>query len=281
MTMHDWFNFSDRDVSPYNPISDPWITVERLWQIKSGEFEALDWQEEDWLIRSALVPVDELSDAARNIFSAHELSFSIGWDAEDEFDFGVSAFYSNLHLYPITRFLKHPISQECDIELANKFLTYHDLQKRNQTQYFHPIDDILVAKAYIDSHEFYEDSERVLIHIDYLRDFLAATKMGLLISVIADRFANANTEEELEINHLDEYQIDDFTWIRTGIHTPKFTHHEYYRGRSTLRRNFVIEPYERPKYERNPWPYYGENLFTEEEYPQFIINSEGEKRTLP
>jgi hypothetical protein len=256
--------------------------VERFWQNESGEVDAMDWKKEEWLIKSALVPIEELGSIIETNLSPHDLSFRIGWNTQNEFDFGSSIQHGEFHLYPLIRFSKHPISQRHDIGLTNNFLNYHALQKRNQTDYIHPIDDILVAEVCLDNHEIYEDSGRVSIYIDYLRDFLAATRKGVIISIIADRFSTAETEEKLGISHLEEFQLDDYTWIRTDIHSPQITHSEFYRGRSTLRRNIAIEPYERPKYERNPWPYYGEDLFAEEEdYPQFIINSQGEKRTLP
>ncbi|MEQ9481001.1 hypothetical protein [Coleofasciculus sp. F4-SAH-05] len=135
-------------------------------------------------------------------------------------------------------------------------------------------------KPNLDSHKTYDPTDRVIIHRDYLRDFLSALGMGLLISVTADRFANAATEEELEIEPSENKQIDELTWISTNIHTPDFTKHSSFRGRSILRRNFIIEPYDRPKFERSPWYFFGEDPIQESELPSFIVNDEGKRQAL-
>jgi hypothetical protein len=252
MTLYDWFQYSDRDKPPYNPTIDTTITIERFWQDEVSEFSSSDWRREEWLIRSALVPINQLNDAAVKIVSPHYLSFEIGWNSEDKFSFGGYAQYGNVRLYPLTLLIKHPISQEYTIELSREFITYHALQKKDQSQYYHPVDNLLVAETNLDSHRIYDPTANVFIHRDYLRDFLAAVQMGLLISVVADRFANAPTEEKLELDQIEDNQIDNFTWLSTSIHTPESTRHGYLRGRSILRRNFVIEPYDRPKFERSP-----------------------------
>lgn len=104
--------------------------------------------------------------------------------------------------------------------------------------------------------------------------------MGLLISIVADRFGNAPTADELELEQVEDEQIDDFTWLSTTIHSAEFTGHGYFRGRSTLRRNFIIEPYGMPRVERSPWPYFGEIPIQEGELPRFIVDSEGKRQTL-
>ena len=119
------------------------------------------------------------------------------------------------------------------------------------------------------------------IHRDYLRDFLASINMGLLISVVADRFANAATQEALELEEFEHKEIDEFTWLSSNIHASEFTGHGYFRGRSILRRNFIIQPYDTPKFERSPWHYFGNKSVEESEAPRFIVNDEGEKKILP
>jgi hypothetical protein len=105
--------------------------------------------------------------------------------------------------------------------------------------------------------------------------------MGLLISVVADRFANSSTEEELELDQFEDNQIDEFTWLSTSLFTPEDTGYGYFRGRSILRRNFMIEPYERPKFECSPWHYFGKQPTQEAGLPNFIVNNEGKRQALP
>jgi hypothetical protein len=281
MKLRDWFQYSDREKHPYNPTTGTTITIERFWRDESSEFDAPDWRREEWLIHSALVPVDQLNTAAAKIPSPHYLTFEMGWDSEDQFSFGDYSQYGDIQLYALSRLVKHPVSQDFSVELSREFIVYHALQKRNQSQHYHPIDNILVAETNLDSHEICDPTAKVIIHRDYLRDFLSALGMGLLISVTADRFANAATEEELEIEPSEDKQIDELTWISTNIHTPEFTHHSFFRGRSILRRNFIIEPYDRPKFERSPWYYFGEQPIQESELPSFIVNDEGKRQALP
>lgn len=281
MQLHDWFQYSDREKPPYNPTIGTSIIIEGFWRNEFSEFNSPDWRREEWLIHSALVPIDQLNTAAAEIMSPHYLTFEMGWDSEDQFSFGDYSRYGEIQLYALAQLVKHPISQDFAVELSRDFITYHALQKRNPSHYYHPVDNILVAETKLDSHEIYDPTARVIIHRDYLRDYLAALGMGLLISLTADRFANAATEDELELDQIEDEQIDELTWISKNMHTPKFTHHECFRGRSILRRNFVIEPYDRPRFERSPWYYFGESVIEDSELPSFIVNDEGKRQSLP
>jgi hypothetical protein len=254
-------------------------TILQFWHTDLSKFDSPDWRREDWLIRSALVPIDKLNEAAANIPSPHDLVFEIGWD-DDKFGFGDHTKYANIPLYPLSQLRKHPISRDYTVELSREFLTYHALQVRNQTQYYHPIDNILVAQTNLESHEIYDRTAYTFIHRDYLRDFLSSLDMGLLICVAADRFANAHEKDKLDLDQIENEQIDEFTWLSTIIHSPEFTRHRYFRGRAILHRNFIITPYDKPKFDRNPWLYYGEKLNSEDEFPRFIVNDEGDKKAL-
>ncbi|MBD2653195.1 hypothetical protein H6G45_06785 [Synechocystis sp. FACHB-383] len=281
MQRRDWFQYSDREKSPYNPTIGTSITIEGFWRNEFSNFNSPDWRREELLIHSALVPIDQLNIAAAEITTPHYLTFEMGWNSEDQFSFGDYFHYGEIQLYALAQLVKHPISQDFTVELSREFITYHALQQRNPSQYYHPVDNLLVAETKLDSHEIYDPTARVIVHRDYLRDFLAALGMGLLISLTADRFANAATEDELELNQIEDEQIGELTWISTNIHTPEFTHHDCFRGRSILRRNFLIEPYDRPRFERSPWHYFGESQVEDSELPRFIVNDEGEKQSLP
>jgi hypothetical protein len=280
MKLRDWFQYSDRNNQPYNPTVGTTITIEKLWQGEASESSSSDWRLEEWLIHSFLVPTSQLNDAATKITSPAYSTFEVGWDFEDRFSFGDSARHGEVELYPLTTFLKHPITQEYTVELSREFFNYHALVRRNQYQYFHPVDNLSVAETGLDSHKLYDPSPSVVIHRDYLRDFLAATGRGLLICITADRFANAPTEQELELEQIEDTQIDEYTWLSTSIHAPEHTRQSNFRGRSILRRNLIVMPYDRPKYERNPWPYYGDKPVEEGRLPLFIVNEEGEQRNL-
>jgi hypothetical protein len=280
-TLSAWFLYSDRDTPELNPTGGQIVTLQRFWENNKSDFDSPDWRREEWQIRSALVPVDQLHSAAREISSPDDLLFEIGWGSQDLFTFGEIVSLKGITLHPLASMTKHPVTQEPGIEINPKFITYHALIRRNATQYFHPTDNISVLETKFESHEIYEPSAHVTVHRDYLRDFLAAVKMGVLVSVVADRFANAPTEAELELNVVDEVKLDDFTTLSSYIHTPEETHHGHFRGRSILRRNFAIQPYDRPRFERSPWHYFGEFRAEESELPMFIVNNEGKKQTLP
>ncbi len=281
MKLGDWFQYSDREKPPYNPTIGTTITIEGFWRNELSECNSPDWRREEWLIHSALVPVDQLNMAATEIKSPHGLTFEIGWNSDHQFSFGDYSQYGEIQLSALAQLVQHPISQDFNVELNRDFITYHALQKRNQSQHYHPIDNILVSETILDYHETYDPTARVIIHRDYLRDFLAAYGMGLLISITADRFANAVTKEELELDQIEYKQSDKLTWISTNINTPKSTHNNYFRRESIRRRNFIIEPYDNPKFERSPWYYFGEQSTEEAELPTFIVNDEGKRQVLP
>lgn len=279
MILRDWFQYSDRDRLPYNPTINTTITTEGFWRTSTNDFDSPDWRCEEWLIHSTLVPINQLY-AAAEVLSSSYLTFETGWDDVAFFDFGEYKKIREIELYPWSFVRKHPVNQELIIELRQDFITYHCLEQRSKTEYYHPLENIRVAETRVDSHQIFDPTPRVTVHRDYLRDFLAAREMGLLISIVADRFANARTETELEIDEVDNELIADFTKLSTNIHTPDFTGHGYFRGRSILHRNLIIEPYETPKVERSPWHYFGELPNREGELPRFIVNSEGDKQTL-
>jgi hypothetical protein len=279
--LHDWLQFSDRDDPNYNPTVETRITIERFWQENTGDVDSPGWQMEEWLIHSALVPTAQLSDAPTEISSISNRDFDIGWDADGKFSFGDHAQYGDISLYPLGTLRKHPISEDLKIDLNPQFVIYHALQKKNETEYYHPTDNLLVVEAKIETHKIYDPTAKITVHRDYLRDFLAAKDMGLLIFVIADRFVNALNEKDLGVDEPTEnYQIGDFTWISTNKYPVESKQGKYFRCRSILRRNFIIEPYDKPKFERTPWFYFGEIPRKESELPSFIINDEGERSTL-
>ncbi len=89
MTLHDWFQYTDRDKSLHNPIIDTMITVDRFWQgDEKGKYDSPTWQKEEWLTHSILVPIEYLKILATKKIDPQELKVSIGWNLKGEFDFG-------------------------------------------------------------------------------------------------------------------------------------------------------------------------------------------------
>lgn len=63
-----WFQYLDKDKSPYNPTVGDLITVEKFWDKKSSKYNLPDWRKEQWQISSALVPVNpHFSQAMRSL----------------------------------------------------------------------------------------------------------------------------------------------------------------------------------------------------------------------
>ena len=276
-SLKDWFLYTNRDNPQLDPTSGTNIIIERLWESEKSNIDAPDWQREEWLIRSALIPVEQLSAAFGEIPSPHYLNFELGWDQQDEFNFGNHSIYKGIDLYPLVSAIKHPTTDEYRIHLNSKFLMYHALIQPQSNQYYHPIDNIRVVDTEIETHRYLNPTAKVSVHRDYLRDFLAVIKMGLLISVVADRFANAMTEDELELIPAEDLKIDEFS----SLSAYKHAEHEHFTGRSIIRRTFVVAPYEKPRYERSPWYFFGKLQVDESRLPEFIVDNEGNRRTLP
>jgi hypothetical protein len=280
-SLRDWFLYTDRNKPQFDPTCGTNITIERLWDSEQSNIESQDWQREEWLIRSALVPVEQLSAAFGEIPSPHYLSFELGWNSQDEFSFGDHSKYRAINLYPLVLAIKHPITEEYRIQPNSKFLMYHALLELLPNQYYHPLDNVRVVDSEIETHKFLNPTARVAVHRDYLRDFLAVMKMGLLISVVADRFANTLTEDELELTPAEDVKIDDFSSLTAYKHHPESTHHGHFTGRSIIHRTYVVEPYDHPRYERSPWYFFGKLQIDKTQLPLFIVDNEGNKRTLP
>ena len=279
MALHEWLQYTDRNDQQLLPVVDIMITTNRLWESSSGEFDAQNWRREEWLIRSALIPIEQLDDAADRLVESN-LDIRPWWRSSDDFDFGEKSQINGIDIYSWIYTRVHPVSRSLIIDLRQDFIRYHGLDRVNTISYHQPIADLLVAQTEVDSHELYEATARVSVHRDYLRDYLAARKMGLLVSLVADRFANAATVEELGIGDTDYERIDERTLLATSVHSPEVTGHQYFRGRSILRRNFLVRPYDRPRVERSVWHYFGELPEENVDNPRFIINAENRRELL-
>ncbi|MEP0873197.1 hypothetical protein NDA01_25885 [Trichocoleus desertorum AS-A10] len=277
--LHSWFSYLDKNRSPYHPTVSTNILTDGFFSYEENDNHSKDWVSEEWLVRSVLVPVEQLEDAAKTL-TPHDIVFDTGWDFENNFSFGEFTNNRGFDLHPWLLTRKHPITNELIIELRRDFVIYHCLEEKQSKCYYHPLDQILVTEFKIETHKYYDPAPKSWTYCDYLQDFLSVVGMGLVICTVADRFANAEIEEELQLGQSQKEKIDELTSISKILHPAEFTAHGYYQGRSTLWRNFLVYPYQLPKVERTPWYYSGEITVQEGDLPRFIINSEGAKSNL-
>lgn len=261
------------------------ITTHRFYSESYRSTEAEDWEKEQWEISAALTPIGQLENAVTSIAQTgvSKLSFSPYWKDAETFDFAESMRLAQVELLPGVFLRKHPLTGRLMIEPRQDFTLYHTLDAQTGGKYIHPLDDMVVLKVSTEQYEFYDPQAHVSVYNDYLRDYLAARKMGLLISVVADRFAKARSDSELELEKVDLKEVGENAWIRTTIH-PAGTTYKQAMGRSSLYWLVVIKPYDYPKPQRSAWLYDEEpdtsatNL--DQNLPLFIADAEGNMVTL-
>ena len=276
-----WFSYEGCRWPPGIPGGGPTVTTNVSWGERAGEFNAADWRKEDWLVCSALIPQGETEklDEAGCVLTPHDLAVSPGWRKRDDFDFGEFCEVKGIGFHPWVITDKNPVTDDLRVQLRQDFSLYHGLEEREPGRFFHPLDGLLVAQVGKDTHQFLDPTPRVSVHTDFLRDFLAARGMALLVSIVADRFANAESAEQLELDEAENEEIDHWTWRTAIIHPPGTSMHKYWRGRAILRRHVVVEPYEKPKPERSVWPCFDLNP-RDDSLPEFVLDTEGTKGVL-
>ena len=225
----DWFLYTDRKESPYNPL-DTMVITNNHWIKEKGSMDSKEWIKEGWLTQAALVPRYNLKKIAKNLPSLDTRDFDPGWANEKYFNFGEHVKIAGITLYPWIDKWENPINEDLKINLRRDFIIYHGLEERNELEYYHPIDQVKVAKVVIEEEEFQETIPKVSVHINYLRDFLSVKKMGLLICVLADRFANIPQESMFDIEEVNYKMIGEYTWITINVFSPEDLK-PYYRRR--------------------------------------------------
>lgn len=103
----------------------------------------------------------------------------------------------DVHAWVLTR--EDPTTRALIIELRQDFVRYHALREQAVGEFIHPVEQQVVCRVRTEDVEGHEPHAFVFVLPDYLRDYLAAKKMGMLISIVADRFAHAATKDELGI----------------------------------------------------------------------------------
>lgn len=282
LSLPDWLRFKDRDESPYNPVRHDLIVTNRFTSsTRSEKAHELGSRTEEWSITSALIPKRQLARAAEKLFDS-DLSPGIGWYGTTRFGFSfgdVDRVHGiHIHAWVVTR--EDPTTGELIAELRQDFIRYHGLRVQAAGEFVHPIEQQVVCRMRTDEVEGYRPHAFVFVLPDYLRDYLAAKKMGMLISVVADRFAHAETEAELGIENRETAErIGDHTWHETIVHPPGWPHIDSWMGRGILRRNIVVEPYQKPKVARSPWPFHGEPPGRKHS-AMFIVDTEGTRARI-
>ena len=277
--LHDWFRFADRDRAPYNPLATEMIATDRFWRTDvRGSAGSPDWIAEEWAISSVLVPTAQLEQAA-DVLYGPDIGPGLGWVGDDDtFGFGEQEYQRGIETHAWV--LSWPAAEDIEtVMLRQDFLLYHALRAGGAGRYVHPIEGLVVAEVRLDAHSLHHPTPNVTVHRDYLRDYLAAKRMGLIICLVSDRFASASGEEALGLDPLVENdKIGEHTWTTrnlTGASTASVI-----VGRSTLWRNFIIAPHDRSRIDRSPWHHIGPEPTETRDAPQFILDADGNRGTL-
>jgi len=281
MNLDQWLRYEDYRTAHFNPFHGAEVSLVDFHSIQDGSYDQPTWRKEEWQIRSAITPAHDAAAVAELARSPDYLEFEQGWSYADKFDFGSYRTMGDAVIYPISDLFLHPITKMLHVSPSKDFCRYHALEERELGKYFHPVAEILVAQCSIDEHPIFDPTPKVIIHRDFLRDFLSATEMSLIISVVVDRFANSEAKDDLGILQNDEVQPEALTSISTSIQSPETTRGSFFRGRSILRRTLILDPYDEPRYSRSPW-YISRIVrpIEHQELPLFIVDDEGTKKKL-
>ena len=281
MNLDQWLRYEDRRNAHFNPFHGAEVSLVDFHSTREGSFDQPMWRKEEWLIRSAITPIQDAAAVAKLAQSPDYLDFEQGWSHADKFDFGSHRNLGEAVIYPISDIFLHPITKILAVSPSKDFCRYHALEERERGKFYHPIEEIIVAQCSVIVHTIVDPTPKVVIHRDFLRDFLSATEMSLIISVVVDRFANSEAEDDLGILQNDEIQEEELTSICTSIQSPETTRGSFFRGRSIFRRTLILDPYDEPRYNRSPW-YISrlERSIEHQELPFFIVDDEGTKKKL-
>jgi hypothetical protein len=283
LSLREWFRYSERE--RFDPTAGATITTQRLTHQSRSDQEHADWEQEEWSVRAFLVPLDvDVEDAplrAAAANSAHDVDFTPYWPDARTFDFGEASALGGVTILPWVHVREHPLTGELVIEPRADFLQYHCLDRREvdgAVEYVHPRDGIVALRTSVDTHHFLNPTPHVTVHRDYLRDYLAAKRAALVISVVADRFAHALNDTELQLEVVEDEPIGEYTSVTTTLHSATDTWHGFAMGRSSLYWNLVVWPYVRPRVRRSQWLYHGRESDLEDDDdvpPTFIADAEG------
>jgi hypothetical protein len=271
-----------------NPVTGATIITHQLLDRRVGKREDVEWEQEEWSVRAFLVAHDPAADSLRRVLGsirAHDVDFTPWWPEADTFNFGEASTLAGVEVFPWLYVRTHPLTDILITEPRPDFIRYHCLDRRAGKpflEYIYPIDDIAVLRTSVTEHSFYNPTPYSAVHRDYLRDYLAAKKVALVVAVVADRFANAAEDEDLELEIVKEASISENAWITTTLHSAQQSPYGLAMGRSSLHWNLAVLPYEHPKVARSYWSYFGDdaNGTDMDPPPLFTANPEGNRCAL-
>src|ERR687891_415871 len=186
----DWFRYADR--AEHDPRSGSMVITNALRHASVHEVQQLDWEQEEWNIRAALIPLDRAFNedgadirAAGSIRAQWQLEFEPWWRTGNEFDFGDARHVEDELAWPWLHCRVHRRTKRLLIEPRSDFVLYHALDRRalpdrpEGAEYVHPLDESVVLRTLVEEIAFYDPTVFAEVQRDYLRDYLAARKTSL------------------------------------------------------------------------------------------------------
>jgi hypothetical protein len=271
-----WLTYGDMDSGLSCFVSGDYIVTNMFAHRSVGDPASSIWEMEEWCVCSALVSLERLEEA-QSVLAFDNLSVEPQWVDRRRFDFGVAAQARGIPIKPWLFARKHSANGTLVAEIQRDFLIYHALDQRGsgeQYEFVHPLDSLDVVRVRVEKHAFYSPTLRLEVHRDYLRDYLAAADLGMVVGAVAHRFRNATVAETLAGT---QSQVPGD--VDVYVHEITDYNERHWRARSILRRTTAVWPYPSPKPERSPWHCYDlpSEVHTNLE---FIADAEGRKCTL-
>lgn len=186
-----WLRYEDREL-PQSGM----LTVQEEVKESTGDPNAAGWRSDQWQVNCALVPADQAEKALGADFDSR-YCFSSGWDENGSFDFAghrCRPFYMEAFVFQ----RRHPLHRNTVVELCHDFVWYHMLDRPSPEVYFHPGENVEVARIAFPDHP--DAWATVTVHLDFLRDFLATCHRALLLWFVADRFATFDGVGQIALN---------------------------------------------------------------------------------
>ena len=244
--LREWLAYDDRQLP-----ATGMLTIQQQKEQSEGDVHAPGWRSDQWSVSCALIPTDCAQEAMNADFDA-SYCFSTRWNDKGEFCLG----FGRVSPFPMAAFVlqrSHALGAGTVVELRQDFAWYHKLDRPSPGVYFHPRENIEVAHIEFPHHP--DALATVIVHLDFLRDYLAARGKSLLLWFVADRFATFQSRQEIEdigVSAQDRQNSAPGEFRQVDVvEVPDYG--GFWRVRSTLWRSYLIEGYGEPKRERNAW----------------------------
>lgn len=279
-----WFAYADYEQHTQRNSST--VITHDFTYAAEGDQEALGWEREEWKVSAVIVPVDSpeerasLETALASGYIVVDERFRPSWQDELTIDFASTRSAYGITYEPWIFDWNQPNTGTLIIVPRQDFMLYHGLEPRQTmtgADYYQPTEQANVMQIRRKAVAFYNELPFCEVHRDYLRDYLSARRAALLLDIVADRFANADTLDPLSVSN-DDRRIGDSAWIQSTAYRDQQT--GVCRGRSSLYCNVLIEPYERPKPSRSIWPFFGHVPLIDEEQPNAPLFKRGAEGVL-